>query len=118
MLILMLFYISLLLETLGKKSGEFLAAYAKKKNCMVFYGASKRDSLLAANFIQAAHQKWTENHGCAQSSEGWIKNDISTSSRRPLNLMNSDIRSNSRLPKDSLGSIFVASDDALIYAKS
>ena len=43
-------------ETLGKKSGEFLASYAKKKNCMVFYGTSKRDSLLATNFIQAAHK--------------------------------------------------------------
>lgn len=103
-------------ETLGKKSGEFLAAYAKKKNCMVFYGTSKRDSLLAANFIQSAHQnglKIMAAHKVPKDGSKLIFTILTTPTefdefRNPIQFT---------LSKDSLGSIFVASDDALIYAK-
>jgi hypothetical protein len=103
-------------ETLGRKSGEFLAAYAKKKNCMVFYGTSKRDSLLAANFVQAAHQnglKIMAAHKVPKDGSKMIFTILTTPTefdeyRNPKQFT---------LGKDSLGSIFVASDDALIYAK-
>jgi hypothetical protein len=103
-------------ETLGKKSGEFLAKYAKKKNCMVFYGASKRDSLLAANFIQSAHKnglKIMAAHKVPKDGSKMIFTTLTTPTeydeyRNPTQFT---------LAKDSLGSIFVASDDALIYAK-
>lgn len=107
-------------ETLGKKSGEFLAAYAKtnakKKNCMVFYGTSKRDSLLAANFISAAHQnglKIMAAHKVPREGSKMIYDILTTPTefdefRNPKQFT---------LSKDSLGTIFVASDDALIYAK-
>lgn len=104
------------IETLGKKSGEFLAAYAKKKNCMVFYGASKRDSLLAANFVQVAHQnglKIIAAHKVPKDGSKLVFDILTTPTefdefRNPTQFT---------LNKDSLGSIFVASDDALIYAK-
>jgi tetratricopeptide (TPR) repeat protein len=104
------------LETIGKKSGEFLAAYAKKKNCMVFYGTSKRDSLLAANFIQSAHQnglKVKAAHKVPKEGSKMIFDILTTPTefdeyRNPKQFT---------LNKDSLGSIFVASDDALIYSK-
>lgn len=104
------------IETLGKKSGEFLAAYAKKKNCMVFYGASKRDSLLAANFVQVAHQnglKVIAAHKVPKDGSKLVFDILTTPTefdefRNPTQFT---------LNKDSLGSIFVASDDALIYAK-
>ncbi len=104
------------IETLGRKSGEFLAAFAKKKNCMVFYGASKRDSLLAANFVQSAHKsglKVTAAHKVPKDGSKMIFTILQTPTefdeyRNPIQFT---------LPKDSLGSIFVASDDALIYAK-
>lgn len=103
-------------ETLGRKSGEFMATYAKKKNCMVFYGASKRDSLLAANFIQAAHKnglKIKAAHKVPKDGSRMIFDILTTPTeydefRNPIQFT---------LNKDSLGSIFVASDDALIYAK-
>lgn len=103
-------------ETLGKKSGEFLAAYAKKKNCMVFYGTSKRDSLLAANFIQAAHKnglKVMAAHKVPKDGSKMIFTILTTPTEFD------DFRNPKQftLNKDSLGSIFVASDDALIYAK-
>jgi tetratricopeptide (TPR) repeat protein len=37
-------------ETLGKKAAEYAAEHARKNICMVFYGNSKKDSVLAANF--------------------------------------------------------------------
>ncbi len=103
-------------ETLGKKSGEFLAAYAKKKNCMVFYGASKRDSLLATNFIQAAHKnglKIMAAHKVPKDGSKLIFDILQT----PTEFDEFRYPKQFTLPKDSLGSIFVASDDALIYAK-
>jgi ABC-type branched-subunit amino acid transport system substrate-binding protein len=104
------------LEILGRKSGEFLAAYAKKKNCMVFYGSSKRDSLLAANFIQAAHQnklKITAAHKVPKEGTKMIFDILTT----PTEFDEFKYPKQFTLSKDSLGSIFVASDDALIYAK-
>jgi tetratricopeptide (TPR) repeat protein len=103
-------------EIMGRKSGEFLAAYAKKKNCMVFYGTSKRDSLLAANFIQAAHKnglKIIAAHKVPKENTKMIFDILTTPTefdefRNPKQFT---------LSKDSLGSIFVASDDALIYSK-
>jgi len=103
-------------ETVGKKSGEFLASYAKKKNCMVFYGASKRDSLLATNFIQAAHKnglKIMAAHKVPKDGSKLIFDILQT----PTEFDEFRYPKQFTLPKDSLGSIFVASDDALIYAK-
>ncbi len=104
------------IEILGKKSGEFLAAYAKKKNCMVFYGTSKRDSLLAANFIQTAHQnglKIMAAHKVPKDGSKMIFDILTT----PTEFDEFRYPKQFTLNKDSLGSIFVASDDALIYAK-
>ena len=103
-------------ETLGKKSGEFLAAYAKKKTCMVFYGTSRRDSLLATSFIQAAHQnglKIKAAHKVPKDGSKMIFDILQT----PTEFDEFKYPKQFTLNKDSLGSIFVASDDALIYAK-
>ena len=103
-------------EILGKKSGEFLAAYAKKKNCMVFYGASKRDSLLATSFIQAAYKnglKIMAAHKVPKDGSKLILDILTTATE----FDEFKYPSQFTLNKDSLGSIFVASDDALIYAK-
>ncbi len=104
------------LETLGKKSGEFLASYTRKKNCMVFYGTSKRDSVIAANFIQTAHKnglKIVASHRVPKENTKMIFETLTTATefdefKYPKQFT---------LPKDSLGSIFVASEDALVYAK-
>ncbi len=104
------------LETLGKKSGEFLASYAKKKNCMVFYGTSKRDSTLAANFIQAAHKnglKIMAAHKVPKEGTKLVYTILTT----PTEFDEFKYPSQFTLNKDSLGCIFVASDEALLYAK-
>lgn len=104
-------------ETIGRKSAEFLAGYVKRrKNCLVFQGMTKKDSLLAASFkaraieaglnvvsVQAIHKEGT----------GRIINMLATPTefdqwKKPIEFT---------LKKDSLGCIYVASDDPLLYSK-
>lgn len=104
-------------ETLGRKTGEFLAAYPlKKKNCLVYYGTTRRDSVMAANFIQAATAKGLtikSSQRIGKESLPKIMADLAT----PTEFDEFRYPKQFTLKKDSLGSIFVASDDALIYAK-
>jgi hypothetical protein len=103
-------------ETLGKKSAEFLAATDRKKTCMVFYGTSKRDSVLAANFIQKA----TELNLIVLSAEKIPREaagKILTLLATPTEYDEFHYPTEFTIKKDSIGSIFVASDDALIYSK-
>ncbi len=103
-------------EVIGKKSGEFLAKYAKKKNCIVYYGMSKRDSILAANFNQKANEnglKVLSSNRLSKENVGKILTMLAT----PTEYDEYRYPKQFTLKKDSLGSIFVASDDALIYAK-
>src|SRR5690606_8462646 len=45
-------------ETIGEKSAEFTASQPlKNKNCIIFYGTSKRDSVLAASFAAKATER-------------------------------------------------------------
>jgi ABC-type branched-subunit amino acid transport system substrate-binding protein len=104
------------LEGMGKKSGEFLSRYVYKKNCMVFYGTSKRDSILAASFMEAARAnglKITASHRLTKEASKMILSTLAT----PTEYDEFRYPKQFTLKKDSLGSIFVASDDALIYAK-
>jgi len=103
-------------ETIGKKSGEFLASYSTKKTCMVFYGATKRDSILAQNFEQSAKE-----HGLTIVASYGIPKDrvknILTTLATPTEFDEFKYPIEFTLKKDSIGCIFVASDDPLIYAK-
>ncbi|MBX2946118.1 MAG: ABC transporter substrate-binding protein [Cyclobacteriaceae bacterium] len=105
------------LETLGEQSAKFLDAYQiNNKKCMVFFGDTRRDSVLAMSFIQAA----TETRLKIIQVERFTKE----SSTRILRILASPTEYDEfkypkqfTLPKDSLGCIFVASDDPVIYSK-
>jgi tetratricopeptide (TPR) repeat protein len=103
-------------ETIGKKSGEFLSTYAKKKNCIVFYGNTKRDSVLATNFVQKAGE-----HGLTIVSVQPVTKEesgsITTLLATPTEYDEFKYPKEFSLKKDSIGSIYVASDDALIFSK-
>jgi hypothetical protein len=104
------------LEVLGRKSGAFLSGYVSKKNCMVFYGTSRRDSVLAANFIAAASEgglNIVAVHRLPREASQSVLNILAT----PTEFDEFRNSKEFTIKKDSLGSIFVASDDALIYAK-
>ena len=108
-------------ETLGSKSGEFLADYSintkKRRNtCMVFSGVGKRDSLMVISFLQKAKEKGlnvVSVHMLPKEETKEIINILGTPTE--YDEWNNPIEFT--LKKDSLGSIYVASDDALIYSK-
>ena len=104
------------LETMGRKAGEFLSANAKGKTCMIFYGTSRRDSTLAASFSAAAREKGMKimaSHRLGREQSANILTILAT----PTEFDDFKNPKQFSLKKDSVGAIFVASDDALIYAK-
>jgi hypothetical protein len=104
-------------ETIGKRSGEFLATYKlKKKNCIVYYGITKRDSVMAASFVQAATMKGLKVISSNRITKESVPK-IMTALATPTEFDEYKYPKQFTLKKDSLGSIFVASDDALIYSK-
>jgi hypothetical protein len=104
------------LETIGARSGEFLAAHATKKNCLVFYGPTKRDSILSANFVQSAQGKGLQIVAVKKIPKDGVK-DILSILATPTEYDEFRYPKEFTLKKDSLGSIFVASDDPLLYVK-
>jgi hypothetical protein len=103
-------------ETLGRKSAEHLASRVTRKNCMVFYGPNKKDSVLAANFVKTATEKGL-NVVLSQKLQSREGGKILEILATPTEYDEFKYPSQFTLKKDSIGSIYVASDDALIYAK-
>jgi hypothetical protein len=104
------------LEVIGQASAEFLNKYSRNKKCMVFMGDTKRDSTLAANFLKKARETnlrilQIEHFTRAESNR--IMSILAT----PTEFDEFKYPKQFTLPKDSLGCIFVASDDPLIYTK-
>jgi hypothetical protein len=103
-------------ETIGSQSAEYLASVKRNKKCMVFYGESKRDSILAASFVEKAKQsglKILRSEKVTKETSRRILEILAT----PTELDEFKYPKQFTLPKDSLGSVFVASDDPLIYTK-
>jgi hypothetical protein len=103
-------------ESLGRKSAEHLAGRVTRKNAMVFYGPTKKDSIMAESFIQKATElglnivlsKEVNNKETKQILEILATPTEFDEFKYPIQFT---------LAKDSIGSIFVASDDALIYSE-
>ncbi|MCE7862623.1 MAG: amino acid ABC transporter substrate-binding protein [Bacteroidetes bacterium CHB5] len=103
-------------ETLGIRSAEWVAEHVRRKNCLVYYGETVKDSVMAFAFIKRALELGVkvvyaeEVH--KENSAGILTNLVSATEfdewKNPLQF---------KLKKDSLGSIFVASDNELIYSK-
>lgn len=104
-------------ETFGRKSADFLSDYLKRrKNCMVFYGTARKDSLQAAAFTKKATEAGLNvvaSIKVPKESTASILSILATPTeydewKTPIQF---------ELKKDSLGAIYVASDDPLIYTK-
>lgn len=103
-------------ETIGKKSAEWMAAHLKKRNCLVYYSDSPKDSVLAFNFIKKAlslgidvvYAEEVRNETSARILETLAKATEFDEYKNPTQF---------KLKKDSLGGIFVASDNPLIFTK-
>jgi len=103
-------------ETIGKCSAELAAEKAKKKNCFVYYGDSPKDSVMAAHFISRAEELGITvlySQRVSGENSGSILSKLATATeydewKNPLQFS---------LKKDSIGCIFVASSNELIYSK-
>jgi Periplasmic binding protein len=103
-------------ETLGKKSAEWMATRLKKKNCMVYFSDSPKDSVMAFNFIKRALEL-----GIKVVYAEEVRKETSTGILETLTKATEydDFKNpiEFKLKKDSIGGIFVASDSPLIYTK-
>ncbi len=103
-------------ETIGKKSAEFLASHDREKHCMVFYGTGKKDSVMATNFIQTAKEKGIEILHVERVSNRDTKR-VREILATPIEFDEFKYPKEFSLKKDSISSVFVATDDPLIYTK-
>lgn len=103
-------------ETIGSRSAEYLSSVKKNRKCMVFYGESKRDSTLAASFVEKARQSGL-NILLTEKVTKEFSRKILDILATPTEFDEFKYPLQFTLPKDSLGSVFVASDDPLIYTK-
>jgi tetratricopeptide (TPR) repeat protein len=104
------------LETLGEESARFLDHYQTNKKCLVLMGDTRRDSTLAMSFIKEAAStslKIMQIEKYSKESSGRIIQLLAT----PTEFDEFKYPKQFTLPKDSLGCIFVASDDPLLYTK-
>jgi hypothetical protein len=103
-------------ETIGDHSAKFLATHQPKKKCIVFYGETKRDSIVAANFIRSANESGRKILRAERVSKEGSRKIIDILAT-PTEYDEFKYPKQFSLPKDSLGAVFVASDDPLIYTK-
>jgi tetratricopeptide (TPR) repeat protein len=103
-------------KTIGEKSAEMVATTVSNKNCFVFYGESPKDSLMAFSFMKTAIGKGVRIAYAEEvrgETSGKILERLATATaydewKNPTQF---------KLKLDSIGSVFVASDDPLIYTK-
>lgn len=103
-------------ETLGDHAAQFLTTDKKNKKCMVFYGETKRDSVLAASFLKRAIEnglKIVRTERVSKEGSRKIIDILAT----PTEFDEFKYPIQFTLPKDSIDCIYVASDDPLIYTK-
>ncbi len=103
-------------KTIGEKSAEMVASKVANKNCFVFFGESPKDSVMAFSFMKTAISlgvKIVYAEEVRGETSGRILERLATATeydewKNPKQF---------KLKLDSIGSVFVASDDPLIYTK-
>lgn len=103
-------------ETLGRKSADYLADRLKKKDCMIFYGPTRKDSTMMANFAAEAKDKGMT----ILSVEKVVPKDMQKIGEILTTATEFDefkYPKEFTLKKDSLHSIYIATDDPIVYTK-
>lgn len=105
------------LETLGEQSAKFLNRYqVTNKKCLVFMGDTRRDSALVRGFLKGAMEtdlNILQLERFSKEGSGRITQILAT----PTEFDEFKYPKQFTLPKDSLGCVFVASDDPLLFTK-
>ncbi len=104
------------LESLGSRSAELLASRTRNKNCMILYGDTPKDSVMAATFHQRAKDLglnvvWSEKFKRETAER------ILAILAKPTEFDEFKNPIQFTMKLDSIGSIFVASDNPLVYTK-
>lgn len=103
-------------EAIGTRAAEYIAAHGRNNLAMVFYGGSEKDSVLAASFVQKASSLGVNvvaSKRIGKEEGAKIIEILAT----PTEFDEFNFPSQFTLKKDSIGSIYVATDDPLIYTK-
>jgi hypothetical protein len=103
-------------ETIGIKSAEMVAEKVHNKKSLVYFSDSPKDSVMAFNFIKRALELGV-NVVYAEEVRKETSYRILDKLAKPTEYDEWKNPLQFTLKKDSIGSIFVASDDPLIYTK-
>jgi len=104
------------LQTLGTRSAEWVAKNVPRKTCIVYYGENAKDSVMASNFIIRAKELGINIVYTERVRKDYSATILSTlASATEYDEWKNPIQF--KLKKDSIGSIYVASDNELIYSK-
>lgn len=102
--------------TIGKKSAEILIKKVSNKKCMVFYGDGPKDSTMAFSFMKRAYELGI-NLVYAEEVHAENSTELLDKLAKPTQFDEWKNPKQFTMKLDSIGSIFVASDDPLIYTK-
>ena len=102
--------------TVAKRSAELAAAQARNRYCLVYFGSTARDSLMASHFIRKADSlglKTVFAQGLTRENSGTILSVLTAATeydewKNPKAF---------KLKRDSIGAIFAATNDPLYYTK-
>ncbi|MFM7487259.1 MAG: ABC transporter substrate-binding protein, partial [Cytophagales bacterium] len=103
-------------ETIGQKSAEWMASHLKKRNCLVYYSDSPKDSVMAFNFIKKALSLGIKIV-YAEEVRGENSTRILETLAKAIEYDDAKNPTQFKLKKDSVGGIFVAANDPLIFTK-
>jgi len=103
-------------ETIGKRAAEIVAANVRNKYSLVYFGSTRKDSLSAFNYMKRARElgiKIVYAEEVRRETSNGILEKLAKATKydewkNPLEFT---------MKRDSIGSIFVASDDPIIYTK-
>ncbi len=103
-------------ETIGIRSAEWISKNVFNKYCMVFFGEAAKDSVVAKSFLARGRELglniiWAERVLKDNSA------DIFKKLATPVEYDEFKNPIEFELKRDSIGSVFVASDDPIIYTK-
>lgn len=103
-------------ETLGIRSAEWISANIPNRHCMVFYGEAVKDTVTAASFLKRAEEL---ELNVVFSEKVSRENSVSIFNKLATPVEYDEFKNpiEFELKVDSIGSVFVASDDPIIYTK-
>lgn len=103
-------------ETIGRRAAELVATQVRNKNCIVYFGDAVRDSIQAFNFMLRAKELGI-NIVLAEEHRRETAGAIITTLTTPTEFDEFKNATQYTLKRDSIGTIYVASDNPLIYSK-